>query len=127
VAITRAYFDAAHGHAADATAALEAVYTRNPGERDLDLHLGRLREAAGDAAGAENNYRRVIAAQASLGMSPVTSIARLSLGRLLTKKGDRAGARQQFDALLAQWKDSDTDFHWLKEVRSLRENLGQSP
>jgi tetratricopeptide (TPR) repeat protein len=127
VAITRSYVDTANGHAADAVAALEALYLRAPQERDLDFHLGRLREAAGDLSGAESNYRRVIAAQAALGMSPVTCVARLALGRLLTKKGDVAGARQQFDALLAQWRDSDTDFARLKEVRSLRNALGQQP
>ncbi len=127
VAITRGYVDAASGHAAQAVASLEALYLRTPGERELDFHLGQLREAAGDLSGAENNYRRVIAAQAALGMNPVTCIARLALGRLLTKKGDVAGARQQFDALLAQWKDSDTDFARLKEVRSLRNALGQQP
>jgi tetratricopeptide (TPR) repeat protein/predicted Ser/Thr protein kinase len=127
VAITRAYVDAAAGRASDAVKSLEAFAIRVPSARELDFHLGRLREASGDAAGAENNYRRVIAEQAALGMNPVTSIARLSLGRLLTKKGDAAGARQQFDALLTQWKDSDTDFARLNEVRSLRKALGQTP
>ena len=40
----------------------------------------------------------------------------------LIKKGETAGANEQLDILLKQWKDADSEFPLLKEVKALRGN-----
>ena len=55
-----------------------------------------------------------------LGPNPVIPVSRVRLARLLLKKGDTAGANEQLDVLLKQWKDADSEFPLLKEVRALR-------
>jgi len=119
-AVARAYVQAADGHAADGVAALEKVLVEIPQGVDLNYHLGRLRELAGDHAGAVAGYRATIAALPVLGLSPVVSVCRVSLAEALIKQGDRKGANEQLDILLEQWKGADTEFALLKKVRELR-------
>ena len=118
--VGRAYVQAADGRAADGVAALEKVLVEIPQGVDLNFHIGRLRELAGDPAGAVAGYRATIAALPVLGLSPVVSAARVSLAEALIKQGDRNGANAQLDILLEQWKGADTEFALLKKVRELR-------
>ena len=120
--VARAYLSAADGRANDGIAALEALLVEFPQAVDLNFHLGRLRETAGDTAGAIANYRAAIAALPILGLSPVVPSSRVALAEALIKQGDRAGASEQLDLLLAQWKDADTEFELLKKVKRLRMN-----
>jgi tetratricopeptide (TPR) repeat protein/tRNA A-37 threonylcarbamoyl transferase component Bud32 len=118
--IGRAYVQGADGRAADGVATLERVLVEIPQAVDLNFHIGRLREIAGDPAGAIAAYRATIAAIPTLGLSPVVARCRLSLAEALLEQGDRAGANEQLDALLAQWKSADTEFALLKTARALR-------
>jgi tRNA A-37 threonylcarbamoyl transferase component Bud32/tetratricopeptide (TPR) repeat protein len=118
--VGRAYVQAAEGRAADGVAALERVLVEVPQGVDLNYHIARLREVAGDPAGAIAGYRATIAALPVLGLSPVVQACRISLAEALIRQGDRAGANQQLDSLLEQWKNADTEFALLKKVRELR-------
>jgi tetratricopeptide (TPR) repeat protein len=122
--IVRAYLDAAAGRTKEAVASLDDALTEFPQAIDLNLHLGRLREKAGDLDGAIAAYRTVVQAQAILGINASVVPARLYLGQALAKKGDAAGARAELDALLAQWKDADGDFDLLKMARDARQKVG---
>ena len=85
--VGRAYVQAADGRAADGVAALEKVLVEIPQGVDLNFHIGRLRELAGDPAGAVAGYRATIAALPILGLSPVVSAARVSLAEALHQAG----------------------------------------
>jgi eukaryotic-like serine/threonine-protein kinase len=120
-AVARAYVQAAEGKAREGVQSLEALLVEFPQAVDLNYHLGRLRETAGDRAGAIEGYRATIAALPVLGLNPVVSGCRLALAEALIAQGDRQGANQQLDILLEQWKNADTEFALLKKVKSLRQ------
>lgn len=63
-------------------------------------------------------HYRIVRQLGSGGMG--TSVARLALGELLAKDGDLAGANEQFDALLKQWKDADSEFELRTRVKADR-------
>ena len=52
-----------------------------------------------------------------LGLNPQIVPVRIYLANVLAKQGDAAGAKEQLDALRAQWKDRDTDFALVREVK----------
>jgi tetratricopeptide (TPR) repeat protein len=118
--IVRAYVNAADGRAADGVRAIEGLLAEFPQGLDINFHLGRLREAAGDLPGAIEAYRAVIGALPILGMSPIVPASRLTLAQALIKHGDRAGADEQLDALLEQWKGADDGFALVRRAKELR-------
>jgi tetratricopeptide (TPR) repeat protein len=124
--IARAYVRAADGQSQQAIADLEAALNEFPPALDINFHIGRIREHAGDLKGAESNYRMVIRAQSVLRLNPVLSVSRLTLGEVLVKEGNLADARAEFDRLLTQWNDADTEFDLLKQVKVDRAKIGGS-
>jgi len=121
--VARAYVRTADGHGLEAIADLEALLNQFPQERELHFHIGSIRERLGDLAGAQKHYRAVLAATNALGLNPSIASTRLALAALLAKTGDAQAARDQLDALLAQWKDADTEFTLLKQARQERAAL----
>ncbi|MBI2457564.1 MAG: tetratricopeptide repeat protein [candidate division NC10 bacterium] len=73
---------------------LSAGLQRFPASLDLHLLLARAREAQGDAAGAVQAYRRVLA------MDPRLASAHEGLGRALAREGNYAAAAQAFTQAL---------------------------
>ena len=61
----------------------------------------------------------MIATLPVIGLNANVTSVRMHLGNVLTKQGDVAGARTQFTALAEQWKDADTQFALLKELKAL--------
>jgi tetratricopeptide (TPR) repeat protein len=121
--VIRAYVKAAEGHAKEGISDIEAVLHEVPRALDLNFHIGQVRERSGDLAGAADSYRLVVKAMPVLGLNPVVSAARLSLGALLVKQGDTAGAKEVLDALIAQWKDADSEFYLLKRAQEERAKI----
>lgn len=117
VAIAKAYIRAGRGELKEAIQDIEATMAEFPHALDLHFHLGRIRELAGDVAGAAKSYRTTLQVLPQLGLNPQIVPVRIYLGKVLAGQGDAAGAKEQFDALRAQWKDRDTDFALSREVR----------
>jgi len=115
--VAQAYLTAAAGKPQEAIAQLEALLAEIPRQLDINYFIGQIRAAAGDEEGAIANYRNVIAARSYLGANAAVPASRLALAALLKKRGDAAGAREQYDILLKQWKDADTEFKLLREAR----------
>ena len=84
VIVTRSYVQAADGQAKQAAALIETTLVEFPQSLDLNYHLGRMREAAGDRAGAIAAYQTVVQAQPVLGHNPAILPAR---ARLQAMKG----------------------------------------
>jgi predicted negative regulator of RcsB-dependent stress response len=104
----------------EALAEIRTSIGLNSRAQDLYHIAGDLYERAGRTDEAIAEYRNVIAPRMFLGPNPVIPVSRVRLARLLLKKGDTAGANEQLDILLAQWKDADSEFPLLKEVRAMR-------
>jgi tetratricopeptide (TPR) repeat protein len=117
VAIAKAYIRVARGQPKEAVQDIDATIAEFPHALDLHFHLGRIRELAGDLAGAAKSYRTTLQVLPQLGLNPQIVPVRIYLANVLTKQGDTAGAKEQLDALRAQWKDRDTDFALSREVR----------
>jgi tetratricopeptide (TPR) repeat protein len=120
VRVTQAYVLADDGKFDEALAEIRRSIGINPRAQDLYFIAGELYERAGRVDEAIAEYRNVIAPRMFLGPNPVIPVSRVRLARLLLKKGDTAAANEQLDLLLKQWKDADTEFPTLKEVRALR-------
>ena len=120
VRVTRAYVLAGDRKFDEALAEIRTSIGLNPRAQDLYFVAGDLYERAGRADEAIAEYRHVVAPKMFLGPNPVIPVSRVRLARLLLKKGDTAGANEQLDILLKQWKDADSEFPLLKEVRALR-------
>ena len=117
--VAQAYVRASRGEAKQAAADLDALLAEFPQTLEINYHLGRVREMAGDLNGAAAAYRTVIATLPVIGLNANVTSVRMHLGNVLTKQGDVAGARTQFTALAEQWKDADTQFALLKELKAL--------
>ena len=120
VRVARAYVLAGDRKFDEALAEIRTSIGLNPRAQDLYFIAGDLYERAGRADQAIAEFRNVIAAKMFLGPNPVIPVSRVRLAKLLIKNGDTAGANEQFDILLTQWKDADSEFPLLKEVRALR-------
>ena len=120
VRVARAYVLAGDRKFDEALAEIRTSIGLNPRAQDLYFVAGDLYERAGRADEAIAEFRNVIAPKMFLGPNPVIPVSRVRLARLLMKNGDTAGANEQFDILLKQWKDADSEFPLLKEVRALR-------
>ena len=118
--VLRAYVSAKDGKTDEAIADLQKAIVQNPRAQELHFMIADLREKSGQDEEAIGGYRLVLRASAFLGTNPVVPGARLRLARLLLKKGDSAGAKEQLDALLAQWKNADTEFPMLTAAKTLR-------
>jgi tetratricopeptide (TPR) repeat protein len=123
VAIAKAYVRAAGGQPKEAVSDLQAALTENRRALEINFHIGRIRETAGDMDGAESSYRQITDAANVLAFSPVITAARWKLAEVLIAKGNTAGAKEQLDALLKQWEKADTEFTLLKKVRQERKAL----
>jgi tetratricopeptide (TPR) repeat protein len=123
VAVAKAYVRAAGGQPKEAVSDLQATLTGNPRALEINFHIGRIRENAGDVDGAESSYRQVIETAGVLGFSSAVTGARWRLAEVLIKKGNTAGAKEQLDALLKQWEKADTEFTLLKKVKEERKAL----
>jgi len=117
VAIAKAYIRASRGELKEAIQDIDATIAEFPHALDLHFHLGRIRELAGDFAGAAKSYRTTLQVLPQLGLNPQIVPVRIRLANVLAKQGDAAGAKEQFDALRAQWKDRDTEFALVREVK----------
>ena len=121
--VVQAYAKAADGHPKEAEAMLTAAVADQPRSQDLLYCVGQIREGAGDIEGAIAAYQTVVKARALLGANSVVAASRLALARLYIKKGDSANAVKELDTLLVQWKDADTEFWMVKEVKEARAKL----
>ncbi|HET9372445.1 MAG TPA: protein kinase [Vicinamibacterales bacterium] len=119
--IGRAYQLSREGKHQEAIDRAEALAREFPQQRELRLHLGRLRERAGDLAGAIADYKSAIDQGATLDSAVVA--ARFSYASALVEQSRPAEAKPVLDGLLAQWKDADRDFRLLTETRRLREQI----
>ena len=120
VRVARAYVLAGDRKFDEALAEIRTSIGLNPRAQDLYFIAGDLYERAGRVDEAIAEFRNVIAPKMFLGPNPVIPVSRVRLARLLIKKGETAGANEQLDILLKQWKDADSEFPMLKEVRALR-------
>jgi tetratricopeptide (TPR) repeat protein len=118
--VARAYVLAGDRKFDEALKEILASIGTNPRAQDLYFVAGDLYERSGRVDEAIAEYRNVIAPKMFLGPNPVIPVSRVRLARLLMQKGDTAGANEQLDILLKQWKDADSEFPLLKEVRALR-------
>lgn len=121
--VPRAYVQAKDGHGTEAIAALKAALAAAPRLRELNYFIADIQEQAGDLDNAIAGYRIVTASVTFLGTNPIIPLSRLKLAKLLLARGDQNGAKEQLDALLAQWKDADTEFAALTETRKLRAQI----
>ncbi len=121
--VPRAYVQAKDGHGAEAIAALQAALAAAPRLREFNYFIADIQEQAGDFDRAIAGYRIVTESVTFLGTNPIIPLSRLKLARLLLARGDQDGAKKQLDALLAQWKDADTDFPALVETKKLRAKI----
>jgi len=120
VRVAHAYVLAGDRKFDEALAEIRTSIGMNPRAQDLYFVAGDLYERAGRVDEAIAEFRNVIAPKMFLGPNPVIPVSRVRLARLLIKKGETAGANEQLDILLKQWKDADSEFPMLKEVRALR-------
>jgi tetratricopeptide (TPR) repeat protein len=121
VGIGRAYQLSREGQQAEAIARAEALIREFPQQRELRLHLGRLREAAGDLAGATADYKYAAEQVATIDVTVVA--ARAAYASAMIRQNRSEVAKPILDGLLEQWKDADRDFRMLVEVRKLREEI----
>ena len=122
--VSRAYLLAEDGKTPEAIASLQAALVQNPRARDMHFFMADLKERSGDLDGALAGYRMVINSLTYLGPNPLIPSSRMRIAKILLKKGDKNGAKEQLDVLLNQWKDADTGFPGLAEVRALRGQVG---
>ena len=120
VRVTGAYVLAGDRKFDEAIKDIRASIGTNPRAQDLYFVAGDLYTRAGRDDEAIAEYRNVVSPKMFLGPNPVIPVSRVRLARLLLKKGNTAGANEQLDILIKQWKDADTEFPLLKEVRALR-------
>jgi tetratricopeptide (TPR) repeat protein len=118
--VARAYVLAGDKKFEEALTEIRTAIGASPRAQDLYFVAGDLNERAGRIDEAIAEYRTVVSQKMFLGPNPVIPVSRVRLAKLLLKKGDTAGANEQLDILLAQWKDADSEFGMLKEVRGLR-------
>ena len=121
-ALARAYVLESEGKAREGLAIVEQVLVEFPQSAEMQYHLGHFKEAAGDLPAALAAYKAAIDSLPTLGLSPVVPACRIGMAKALLKQGDKAGANAQLDILLNQWKDADTEFKLLKDVRALRKS-----
>jgi predicted Zn-dependent protease len=106
------------GRHAEQAAALDELSVRALTDQEravLSLRLAELRERLGDAAGAEEASRRVLA------LDPLQSAARSRLERLVRGRGDQAALL----ALLDDRRALEEDLVALEETAQLSEALGR--
>jgi tetratricopeptide (TPR) repeat protein len=123
-AMARAYSLARQGQFDEALARAQALVREQSQERDLLLHVGRIRELQGDLDGAIRDYQSVTEQVSTAGINLFAPLARIWLADALIRQGRAAEARPHLDALLAQWKDADREFALLKRARDLRAKAG---
>ncbi len=90
VIVARAYIQAAAGQAKEAAGLIQTTLVEFPQSLDLNYHLGRMREAAGDLDGAIAAYRTVVQAQPVLGHNPAITTARARLEAGIAKKDGKS-------------------------------------
>lgn len=117
-----ALVDAAQGRRTDAAARLDDLehvrqklgYWGTPYDQAFFLdEIGRVREALGDAAGADRAYRGALA------YNPHYALARVHLAMLLHSAGKAEDARRELAALAIEWKDADAAVPELKHIAAL--------
>jgi DNA-binding winged helix-turn-helix (wHTH) protein/tetratricopeptide (TPR) repeat protein len=80
------------------------------------LQANQLKDAAGE-------FRRVIDHRALAPDSPYIALADLNLGRALQRAGDTKDAAASYEQAETIWKDADSDFVPLRQLRCLRQSL----
>jgi tetratricopeptide (TPR) repeat protein/predicted Ser/Thr protein kinase len=126
--VARAYIRADDGEFDEAIADVEALLAEFPGALDLNLHLGRIHQLAGNLERAAAGYQITVDNVMRLGADVPVMIARMALAEVLIAQDRPDDARVHLDALLDQWKDADTDFEMLRNVRMMKAEIGnESP
>jgi len=118
--------EAADGQFEPAEERLSAI-VRQSSARELRFFRGLVRARAGEHQGAVEDFRDVLVAEASQDIGFFIPLTRVFLARELAALGDAAGAREQYDVLLTQWADADTDFALKTTVENERAALGGRP
>ncbi len=121
--IVASLLEAADGQFEPAEERMSAIL-REASAPELHLFRGIVRAQGGRHEGAIADFHEVLEAQASQNVGFFVPLARLFLARELAASGDVAGAREQYDVLLAQWADADTEFALKTAVEEARAALG---
>jgi tetratricopeptide (TPR) repeat protein/tRNA A-37 threonylcarbamoyl transferase component Bud32 len=85
---------------------------------------GEVKLKAGAAAEAVREYRAVADHRGADPFSSVVPLSQLGLARALARIGDVAGSRKAYEALVAAWKDADSDLPILRQARDELARLG---
>ncbi len=96
-------------------------------ERDIDLLYwrGMFQLDAGDAAGAAQSFRALLAKK-GFGYTTPYDLARLGLARALSRQGEVQDAVKAYDAFLAAWKDADAGLPALQQAKAEQAQLLRS-
>jgi eukaryotic-like serine/threonine-protein kinase len=73
---------------------------------------------ARQAAGAVQEFQKVLGYKGISGVSPISPLARLGLARAQAMSGDTLAARTAYQDFFALWKDADPDIPILKEAKA---------
>jgi len=115
---TRAALAMRRGQAAEAVAALRPVIPYEMRTFDTLYLRGRAYLAAGDAAAAAVEFRKILDHPTIEATSPLLPLARLGLARALRLEGDLLASRREYQAVLDGWKNADTDLPALQAAKA---------
>jgi tetratricopeptide (TPR) repeat protein len=88
------------------------------------LTRAEARRQTGMLAEAESDFRALLARKHPNPFVLLPTYAHIGLARTLAAAGNTAGARAEYQHVVDQWKDADTDFTIAKEVKTEAAKLG---